>query len=371
MSGLGSAAWDVVYTTASLLWMAGWALVLGYAFSSAIQVFVKPAEAADRLGQGGPRQIALATGIGFISSSCSFAALAATRALWTKGARLEAALAFMFASTNLVIELGVLLWIFLGWEFVLALYLGAAILIAVMVLLVRLTCPAQLADEARRRAAEVEGEHMDPAEGLPGSWKERIRDRRAWSGVGERFVMEWRMAGKEILLGFLIAGAIAALVSRDVFETVFPRVGPDWLQALMHAVIAPVAAVLTVIGSMGNGPVAALLWENGVAFAGIMAFLASDFVVPPSLKINANYYGWRFAGYLAFVSVAAAVVSGVVLHALFAVVGLVPDRDVRLAEQAQFSLNHTFFLNVVAVAVAAVLLGLRRTRRPSETGAAT
>ena len=293
MRAVASGAWDVIYTTASLLWMAAWALVLGYAFSAAIQVFVKPAEASDRLGKGGPRQIALASGLGFISSSCSFAALATTRSLWTKGARLEPALAFMFASTNLVIELGVLLWIFLGWEFVLALYVGAAILITVMTILVRLTCPRRLADAARDRASEAQADEMEPAEGLADSWKERIRDRRAWGRVGDRFVIEWRMAGKEILAGFLVAGAIAALVSQDVFEAVFPRIGPDWLQAILHAVIAPVAAVLTVIGSMGNGPVAALLWENGVAFAGIMAFLASDFIVPPSLKINANYYGWR------------------------------------------------------------------------------
>lgn len=359
MSAIAGALWDVVYATASLLWMAGWALVLGYAFSSAIQVFVKPAEAADRLGGGGVREVGLAAGLGFISSSCSFAALAATRALWTKGARLESALAFMFASTNLVIELGVLLWIFLGWEFVLALYLGAGILIPVMVVLVRLTYPKRLAEEARRRASEVQGGAMDPAEGLDPSWRARIRDGRAWGRVGDRFVMEWQMAGKEILFGFLVAGAIAALVPRGVFETVFPRVGPEWLQAMLHAVIAPVAAVLTFIGSMGNGPLAALLWENGVAFAGIMAFLAADFVVPPSLKINANYYGWRFALYLAAIFTTAAVISGIVLHAVFALVGLTPDRDVQLAEQANFELNHTFFLNVVAVAVAAVLLALR------------
>ncbi|MBW3556526.1 MAG: permease [Actinobacteria bacterium] len=363
MRGVGPALWDVVYTTASLLWMAAWALVLGYAFSSAVQVFVKPTEAAARLGGHGVRDIGLATGLGFISSSCSFAALAATRALWAKGARLESALAFMFASTNLVIELGVLLWIFLGWEFVLALYLGAAVLIPVMVVLVRLTYPKRLAEAARRRASEVQGGEMDPAEGLEASWRARLRDARAWSRVGDRFVTEWQMAGKEIVFGFLVAGAIAALVPRAVFETVFPRVGPEWLQAILHAVIAPVAAVLTFIGSMGNGPLAALLWENGIAFAGIMAFLAADFVVPPSLKINANYYGWRFALYLAGIFTAAAVISGVVLHALFAFIGLTPDRNVELAEQATFELNHTFLLNLLALAVAGVLLGLRRFNR--------
>jgi uncharacterized membrane protein YraQ (UPF0718 family) len=253
----------------------------------------------------------------------------------------------------------VLLSIFLGWEFVLALYLGAVVLISVMVVLVRLTYPTRLAEEARRRAGEAQGGDTDPAEELEASWQERLRDRRAWGRAGDRFVMEWQMAGKEILFGFLVAGAIAALVPAEVFETVLPRIGPEWLQAILHALIAPLAAVLTFIGSMGNGPLAALLWENGVAFAGIMVFLAADFVVPPSLKINANYYGSRFAAYLAAISTVAAVISGVVLHDLFALVSLTPGRDVRLAERASFELNHTFVLNLVALAAAAVLFGLR------------
>jgi hypothetical protein len=151
-----------------------------------------------------------------------------------------------------------------------------------------------------------------------------------------------------------------------VFETVFPGAGPEWLQAVLHALIAPLAAVLTFIGSMGNGPLAALLWENGVAFAGIMAFLAADFVVPPSLKINANYYGWRFAAYLVAISTVAAVISVVVLHGVLALVGLTPGRDVRLAERTGFELNHTFVLNLVALATAGVLLGLRRAKSRRE-----
>ncbi len=134
------------------------------------------------------------------------------------------------------------LWIFLGWEFVLALYLGA-----LMVVLVRLTYPNHLAEEARRRAGDLQGGAMDAAEGLEASWRERLRDRRAWGRVGDRFVMEWQMAGKEILFGFLVAGAIAALVPSAVFETVFPRIGPEWLHAMLHAVIAPVAAMLTAL----------------------------------------------------------------------------------------------------------------------------
>jgi hypothetical protein len=245
----------------------------------------------------------------------------------------------------------------LGLEFVVALCLGGTVLIWVMVVVVRLTCPARLAEEDRRRAEEDHGGRMDPADGLQGPWREHLRDRQAWDRVGDRFVMEWQMAGKEIPFGFVVAGATAALIPSSVFETVFPRIGREWLQAVLHPFIAPVAAVFTFIGSMGNGPLAALLWENGVAFAGIMAFLAADFVVPPSLKINAYYYGWRFAGYLAAVCTAAAVDSGVGPRALFALVGLTPDRNLNLAQRAGFELNHTFFLNLLAPAVGRAAAG--------------
>lgn len=357
--------WQAVYTGAGLLWTAAWALLLGYAFSAAIQVFVRPQEVSDHLGGAGVRQLGLAMGVGFISSSCSFAALAATRALWTKGASLPAALAFMYASTNLVIELGVLLWIFLGWQFVLALYLGAFVLIAVMVALIRLTCPAGLAEHARQRASQHEAGAMNPAEGLPRGWRNRLASRQAWTRVGDAFVGEWRMAGREILIGFLAAGAIAALVPPVVFETVFPRALPEWAQAPVHAAIAPFVAVATVIGSMGNGPLAAIFWQNGVAFAGIMAFLAADFVVPPALKINANYYGWRFAVYLGGVFAVAAVITGTILQAAFTAVRLTPERNIDIQKLATFAIDHTFWLNLVAAAVAVTLLVLRWRTRPS------
>jgi hypothetical protein len=302
-------------------------------------------------------------GVGFVSSSCSFAALAATRALWTKGASLPSALAFMFASTNLVIELGVLLWIFLGWQFVLALYVGAFILIPVMVVLIRLTCPQRLAQEARERASQVEQQRAEGSSGqLPERWSDRLTDAAAWGRVGEAFVAEWKMAGREILIGFLVAGAVAVLVPEAVFEAVFPRDPPGWLQAPVHALVAPFVAVATIIGSMGNGPLAAVFWQNGVAFAGVMAFLAAD--VPPALKINANYYGWRFALYIGAIFAVAAVISGTILQGLFSILGLIPERDIDIAELATFAIDHTFWLNVVASVVAIALLVARRRSAP-------
>ncbi len=299
MGDFFTAVWDAVFTGACMFWKALWALALGYAISAAIQVFVSRREAAKRLGSGSPRQVGLAMLLGFASSSCSLAALSATRSLFTKGASLISALAFMFASTNLAIEVAALAFIFLGWQYVVALFVGAPILVVVMAVLVRLTKPERLTLAAREHAEHAEGIDMNPSEGLPGPLGERLRDERAWHRVGTSYIAEWRMVWKELLIGFLIAGAFAALVPASFFEDLFPQGDGAWWLVPVQAMLAPVLAVLTFIGSMGNGPLAAILASHGVVLGAIMAFLYADFVVSPAVKINANYYGWKFAGYLA------------------------------------------------------------------------
>ena len=360
MTGFLSAVWEAVSTGAGLFWRAFWALALGYAISAVIQVFVSRREAAKRLGSGSPPQLGLAMLLGFASSSCSFAALSATRSLYTKGAALTSALAFMFASTNLAIEVAALAFIFLGWQYVLALFLGAPILVAVMAALVHLTKPQRLTDAARQRAEQASGMEMNPSEGLPRRLGERFRDQRAWHRAGSSYVAEWRMVWKELLVGFLVAGAIAALVPASVFEALFPQGDGEWWVVPVQALLAPVLAVLTFIGSMGNGPLAAILASHGVVFGAIMTFLYADFVVPPALKINANYYGWKFAGYLGAIFTAAAVATGVVVHALFAVLGLLPTEAKDVQELATFAIDYTFWLNLFALAAAAVLVTLSR-----------
>jgi len=261
-----SAVSDAVYTGAGLFWKALWALALGYAISAAIRVFISRRAAAERLGSGTPPQLGLAMALGFASSSCSFAALSATRSLFTKGAALTSALAFMFASTNLAIEVAALAFIFLGWQYVVALFVGAPILVAVMAVLVRLTRPERLTDAAREHAEQAEGEDMNPSQGLPPSLAERFRDQRAWHRVGTSYVAEWRMVWKELLIGFLIAGAIAALVPSSFFQALFPSDGGSWWLVLVQALLAPVLAVLTFIGSMGNGPLAAI-WPATASYS--------------------------------------------------------------------------------------------------------
>lgn len=177
------------------------------------------------------------------------------------------------------------------------------------------------------------------------------------------------MVWKELLFGFLVAGAVATLVPDAVFQAIFPRELPMLLLAVVHALLGPALAILTIIGSMGNGPLAAVLWENGVLFAGIIAFLYADFVVIPSLRINARYYGWRFAGYLAVVFTTSAVGAGIIMHALFWALGLIPQPKAgRVQELAQFQIDYVFFLNMAAFAVsgAFIWLGWRRAGRAED-----
>jgi uncharacterized membrane protein YraQ (UPF0718 family) len=366
--GILSAIGEALLTAAGLFWKAAWALALGYAISAAIQVFISRKQAAEHLGQGTPRQLGLAALLGFASSSCSFAALSATRSLWTKGAALTAALAFMFASTNLAIEVAALALIFLGWEYAVALFVGAPILIVIMAVLVRVTRPDRLVRQAHEHAEHAGGMEMEPSKGLPDRLAERARDRRSWLRMGSSYRGEWGMVYKELIIGFLVAGAIAALVPASFFEALFPQDGSPWLLVPLQALFAPVLAFVTVIGSMGNGPLAAVLSNNGILFGAIMAFLYADFIVPPALKINANYYGWRFALYLGAIFSVAAILTGIAVHGLFALVGLLPEGAKDIEELATFSLDYTFWLNLVSLAVAAALFWLDRVnRRRDET----
>lgn len=342
--------------------MAFWALAFGYAFSSLIQVLVPRELIAKHLGRAGLKETSLAMVLGPASSSCSFAALSAGRALLGKGAALTPMMAFLFGATNLSPQVAALAWIFLGWPFALALVLGSVVHVAIMAVIVWLTYPKQMVERAREEAAkagEKHGMHGDPAERLPREWRKKLQSGEAWRRVGKTYRGEWGMVWKDLLFGFLVAGAVATLVPDAVFRAIFPRNLPEPLLVLVHAVLGPVLALLTVIGSMGNGPLAAVLWENGVLFAGIIAFLYADFVVIPSFRINMTYYGWRFAAYLGVVFTGSAIGAGIIMHTLFWALGLIPEPKAgRVEELAQFEINYAFFLNLAAIIVTGALIWL-------------
>lgn len=264
-----------------------------------IQAFVPEGRLTPYLGSPAPTSIALSSLFGSISSSCSFAALATARSLLLKGAHFVSAVAFMLAYTNLVIELGILILIFLGCQFFLAEIIGGMVLIAISAILIVLTYPKIWIQEAREKVEEEA-----PSEDGSFDWRQRIRSREGWQLVGHHFAMEWQMVWQEILIGFTIAGFVAVFVPTSVWKAAFladmaKSSGLNIWIVLENALLAFFVAALTFIGSMGNIPLATVLNANGVLFAGIMGFIYSDLIVPPLVAVNAKYYGWRVATYIA------------------------------------------------------------------------
>ena len=358
MNGFLQTWGEAATTTLGLFWMAFWAFGLGYLISSMIQVFITRERMRQTMGEAGPKSVALGTFFGFISSSCSFAALATTRSLFTKGAALVPSLAFLLASTNLVIELGIIITIFLGWQFVVGEYLGGILLILVTWLVVRLTLTKNMEDKARKHAREETGE--EEKEEIP-DWKKLIRSREGWARVSNRYVMEWDMVWKDVAIGFTVAGIIAAFVPKSFFQMLFIGSGgddPAFWQILAQTFIGPIAAFFTFIGSMGNIPLAAVLYSNGVSFAGIMAFIFSDLVVFPVLRIQARYYGWKMALYILGVFLIALIAAALIMHYGFAAFDQLPETSSAksVTDREFFKVDYTMFLNLGFIALSIVFL---------------
>jgi len=353
------AGWNKAATTSvGLFWMAFWAFGLGYLISSMIQVFVTRQRMKQSMGHTAASSVGLGTFFGFISSSCSFAALATTRSLFAKGAGLVPSLAFLLASTNLVIELGIVIAVFLGWQFVLGEYVGGILLILLMWLVVKMTVPSKLVTQARENAREA-GE-VDTDNEIP-DWKELIRSIAGWRRVASNYVMEWHMVWKDVTIGFTVAGIIATFVPRSFFEALFIGSGqtePVFWEVLLQSLVGPLAAFFTFIGSMGNIPLAAVLYDNGVSFAGVMAFIFSDLVVLPVLRIQAQYYGWRMALYILGVFLVILVVAALLLHYGFAALDMLPEpgSSKSVTDREFFALDYTAAINLVFVLVSAVFL---------------
>jgi hypothetical protein len=358
-------------TSLGLFWTAFWAFGLGYLISSMIQVFVTRRRMKRGMGKASAGSVGLGTFFGFLSSSCSFAALSTTRSLFAKGAGLVPALAFMLASTNLVVELGIIIALFLSWQFVVGEYLGGILLIAFMWVVVAVSLPEGLVEKAREHARAETG---DDEEDENPDWRAVIRSAEGWLKVARRYGMEWDMVWKDVSIGFTVAGIIAVFVPREFFQALFIDSGaahPAFWQVLVQAVVGPIAAFFTFIGSMGNVPLAAVLFTNGVSFAGVMAFLFSDLVVFPVVRIQAGYYGWKMALYLVGVLLLALVATSVVLHYGFAAFDMLPRSTAGkiMADREFFAVDYTMFLNVAfAVMSAAFWLWKRWAARAEMAG---
>jgi len=343
------------YTSVGFFWKAGWAFVLGYTISAMIQAFVPKARLVKFMGKMDAKSVSLATIFGMISSSCSFAALAAARSLLAKGGSFVAGVAFMFASTNLVIELGILIYIFLGWEFLVAEIIGGLLLITISSLLIKLFYPAGMVATMREKLEEdtAEEESFDP-------WR-RIISFSGWKRVGMHFVHDWKMVWREILIGFTIAGLMAVFVQPSFWETIFftgATALPGWLVALLNALVGPLVAAATFIGSMGNIPLATVLSANGVMFAGIMAFIYADLLVPPLVMINKKYYGLKPALFIAGIMYVSIVVTALILHLGFLSFAALPKSNRVISDVTRIGIDYTFWLNLVFALVAVVMIWL-------------
>src|SRR4051794_16707985 len=332
-----------------MAWEVGWALILGFALSGIVQAWVPRERIQRALGGSGGRPMGLATALGAASSSCSYAAVAIAKSLFQRGASLQSAMAFQFASTNLVFELGIAIWVLLGWRFTVAELVGGLVLIVCMWVLVRLLVRRRDEEEARAHAQEAQPGHEHPA-----------GDGGKLLAIAGTFRSDVAMLWKEITAGFLVAGFVALLPQR-VFDDLFLTHAWAPLRIVENALVGPLVAALSFVCSVGNVPLAAVLWSGGASFAGVLAFLYADLVVVPIVIIYRKVYGGRVALRLVLAMVGAMVVASLVVGGLFAVAGLVPPRpEVTAVVEHPVGWNATTVLNVVAIAVTAGLLLLAR-----------
>ena len=331
-------------------WEIWWALVLGFAISAIVQAWA-PHERVEALLSGpGAAPIARATGFGAASSSCSYAAIAIAKSLFQKGASSAASLAFQFASTNLVWELGLVIWVLMGWQFTLAEYLGGVVMILLMWAMLRLFVSKQLEEEAREhaRGAETGHEHHIAATGIP--LREKLTDSQSWSDVAHNFRGDWQMLWKEIVIGLLLAGYIA-LLGNDFFNGLFLTGAPPLVQTVWGAVIGPVIAVLSFVCSVGNIPLAAVLWSGGLSFAGVLAFIFADLIVLPIIVAYRKYYGNAYAARIVALMFVTMVIAALIIDVVFGLAGLIPSARPSTDEVfGMVKLDYKAVLNAIATA---------------------
>jgi uncharacterized protein len=355
---------DGLWNAFQMAWEVGWALVLGFFLSGVVQAWIPRERMQRALGARDLRSLALATGLGAASSSCSYAAIAIARSLFVKGASMATAMTFQFASTNLVFEIGIVMWIFLGWEFTLAEFAGGIVLIALMWAGVRLLVTRQLEAQARAHAEAAQSGHQHGTAGSQGlSWRERLTSVAAWSDVAHNFRGDWQMLWKEITGGFLIAGFIA-LLPMGFFNDLFITDAPSAPRLLENVVVGPLVAVVSFVCSVGNVPLAAVLWAGGISFSGVVAFIYADLIVIPILIAYVKFYGPAMTWRLVAVMFAAIVTASLVVDGLFSAAGLIPEErpSIESITDRGIEWNYTTFLNIAFGVIAAALVALTMRR---------
>jgi uncharacterized membrane protein YraQ (UPF0718 family) len=368
MSDVLAKIWEGLEMSFLMAYEVWWALVLGFAISAIVQAWVPRARIEGVLSGEGFGPVAKATGLGAASSSCSYAAIAIAKSLFQKGASAVTALAFQFASTNLVWELGLVLWVLMGWQFALAEFVGGIILIALMAVLLRVFVSPRLEEQARRHAQEAQADHHHHGDDGAGeedqlSWRRRLTTRASWAGVGGNFRGDWQMLWKEISLGFLLAGFIG-LLGNDFFNFLFVTDAPPLVQTIENVLVGPLIAILSFVCSVGNVPLAAVLWSGGISFAGVVAFIFADLIVIPIVLAYRKYYGTSFALRITALMFVTIVIAALVVDGLFSVFGLIPTgpRPTREDVFGSVEVDYKLFLNLLGLAIFAALFWVGRGR---------
>jgi uncharacterized membrane protein YraQ (UPF0718 family) len=342
-------------------WQMLWALILGFGLSAVVQATVSREKVAKLMPDGGPRSIAIASGLGAASSSCSYAAVAIARTLFRKGADFRAAMAFEFASTNLVFELGLSLIVLMGWRFAAAEFVGGPVMIVLLVVLLNLFFRKGLVDEARKQAergllGRMEGHAAMDMAATGDTWWARLRSPEAFTAVSNIFVMEWAAVLPDILLGLVLSGCIAAWVPAAFWQRFF-LVGHPALARWWGPFAGPLVALVSFVCSVGNVPLAAVLWQHGLSFGGVVAFLFGDLIILPIVNIHRKYYGWRAALLLLVLFYIAMASAALAVEWIFLALHLTPHAHAaQMAMSMGFRWDHTAVLNLIFLAMAAVLL---------------
>ncbi len=352
---------DALSFAFGMLWEILWALILGFALSALVQAVVSRREMRRLLPDDSARSIAVASGLGVASSSCSYAAVALARSLFRKGANFTAAMAFQFASTNLVVELGIIMALILGWQFTLGEFVGGPLMIVLLAVLYRVVLTQRLVDEAREHAEQgrlgrMEGHaDMDMSIHERGSTWRRLRSSEGFTATADYFVMDWASIWIDIAGGLVIAGALAAWVPNSFWQSLFFSSHPTFAK-FWGPVIGPLVAIISFVCSIGNVPLAAVLWNGGISFGGVLAFIFADLIVLPILDIYRKYYGWRMAAFLLATFYATMVAAGLMVEFLFQGLGLTRTERNAKVEMASVHWNYTTVLNIVFLGLAAVLV---------------
>jgi uncharacterized membrane protein YraQ (UPF0718 family) len=343
-----------------MFWEVLWPLILGFALSGVVQTVVSHRSMGRLLGSDSPKSLSLATLFGAASSSCSYASVALARSIFRKGASFAAAMVFEIASTNLVIELGIVLIVLMGWQFAVAEFLGGFVMILLLALIFRLTLTPRLVELARRHADLGVAGRMEGHAGMDmsvteGSLWQRVTSSKGFTAISHFFVMDWVSVFWDVVGGFLIAGALAEWVPESFWRAFFLTNNPT-LASIEGPLVGPLVAIISFVCSVGNVPLAAVLWQGGISFGGVVSFIFADLIVLPILDIYRKYYGWKVMFYILGAFYVTMVAAGYVVELLFGALGLIPDSRKVAAVTEGIHWNYTTFLNIAFLVLAAVLL---------------